>query len=347
MSQPFFTIGVPTYNRRGLLKLTISSILSQDFSDFEVIVGNDFTSELLTAETLGIFDPRIRFVNHPVNLREVGNMNALLAMAKGRYFTWLFDDDLYEPGFLSAAHTSLLDTGSPQAFFTSYRTIDDNDSTIDDVSSSGRVTLMDGEEFLTSYFSGHLKLISTCGMFDTEALRNIVGGVKELCDSPIGLYCEYLFLVRCGLFSRIIHLDSPFVVFRAHSESWGKSNTELEKYLDAGHKLLQQCGETFHRLESDKNLNSNLAGVCNIHLVTFATKSVMFEINGGSAGLFAACRAVGRFFKEAYAIRKQCIAIPGCGGIIFEKKFLIIVQFCTRLMLGKLWDFRRDRADLA
>ena len=49
-------------------------------------------------------DPRIRFVNHPTNLREVGNMNALLREATGRYFTWLFDDDLYEPGFLKAAY---------------------------------------------------------------------------------------------------------------------------------------------------------------------------------------------------------------------------------------------------
>jgi glycosyltransferase involved in cell wall biosynthesis len=82
-TRPFFSIGVTTYNRHELLRETLNSILAQSFTDFEVIVGNDYTQEVLTGEMLGITDPRIRFVNHPRNLREVGNMNALLEMAKG------------------------------------------------------------------------------------------------------------------------------------------------------------------------------------------------------------------------------------------------------------------------
>ena len=38
-------------------------------------------------------------------------MNAPLAAATGRYFTWLFDDDLVEPGFLSTAYVILTGAG--------------------------------------------------------------------------------------------------------------------------------------------------------------------------------------------------------------------------------------------
>ena len=68
--KPFFSIGVTTYNRPEMLKQTLMSISAQTFSDFEVIVGNDYIQEPLSAELLGIMDPRIRFINHPQNLGE-------------------------------------------------------------------------------------------------------------------------------------------------------------------------------------------------------------------------------------------------------------------------------------
>ena len=42
---PFFTIGVTTYKRRELLSQTLTSLRNQTFRDFEVIIGNDDTSE--------------------------------------------------------------------------------------------------------------------------------------------------------------------------------------------------------------------------------------------------------------------------------------------------------------
>ena len=68
---PLFSIGVPTYNRKDLLLKTIMSILQQTFTDFEVIIGNDYTKEYLSSEDLGIKDPRVRIINHQQNLGEL------------------------------------------------------------------------------------------------------------------------------------------------------------------------------------------------------------------------------------------------------------------------------------
>src|SRR3972149_4035428 len=120
---PFFSIGVTTYNRPELLKQTLASILVQTFSDFEVIVGNDNTQATLSAEPFGIKDPRVRFINHPQNLGELRNMNALLGMSRGRYFSWQFDDDGYAPNFLEAVYSSLVKFNFPPCIFTSYQII--------------------------------------------------------------------------------------------------------------------------------------------------------------------------------------------------------------------------------
>ena len=344
LTQPFFTIGVPTYNRHDLLRETLNSILAQSFTDFEIIVGNDYTDELLSGEMLGINDPRIRIVNHPVNLREVGNMNALLYMASGRYFTWLFDDDLYEPGYLSTAHTTLSSTGFPPALFTSYNVIDDNGQTLDTASATGAVTLFSGADFLLSYFSGRLILNSTCGMFDTKALIGNVGGVEELCESAIGLYCEYLFLVRCGLFGQIVHIDTPFVTFRAHSGSWGESNTELWKYHEAGQNLILRSAQLVSQNVRNDIFSAIIIGLCRIHLLNFATKSVISEICCDQTDIGAAYRAVSRFNKEAAAIRSVLDSIGATGwNFQFSVSFLKIRIYCYRFILGKLRLHRRRK----
>ena len=63
MTQPFITIGVTTYNRREMLKECLHSILAQTHVDFEVIVGNDFTSNKLYLDEFGIDDPRFKDLN--------------------------------------------------------------------------------------------------------------------------------------------------------------------------------------------------------------------------------------------------------------------------------------------
>jgi len=291
VSKPFFSIGVTTYNRHDLLKEAVSSILSQNFHDFEVIIGNDYQDEILTAEKLGIADPRVRFVNHPRNLREVGNMNALLGLAEGRYFTWLFDDDLYEPGFLQTAHDVLLKNNFPSVLFPSYKVFRDTTTVSSGNIAYHSVQIFDGREYLKNYFSGRAKLISTCGLFDTEALIKVVGGVAELSSSAVGLYCEYYLLVRCALLNRIAYMDAPFVIFRAHSGSWGESHVELATCLEAGEELLRRSSKVLRHPNLRKDYEQSLLGILKIHLSTLSFVSVRVMKSTDITGILAAGRS--------------------------------------------------------
>lgn len=292
MSRPFFAIGVTTYNRPELLKQTLISIQAQTFRDFEVIVGNDFTEDYLSAESIGISDPRIRFVNNLINLQEVGNMNALLATASGRYFTWLADDDLYQPEFLETAYNLIITNGFPSAYFSSYTDL----STINypDIKSPEKhnITNLSGRNFLVNYLSGNLKIIAVYGLFDRSILVSIVGGIEELCESAVGLYGEYLFLVRNALFDKILYCDAPHILYRVHEGSWGVSNTEFDTYRVAGQELIRRSAEVLDTPSLSVCRASCLLGISGIHMGTFARKIWTDLLSRNDLCLKSICRSL-------------------------------------------------------
>lgn len=341
--RPFFSIGVTTYSRHDLLRETLNSILTQDFSDFEVIVGNDFVDEVLTGEMLDITDPRIRFVNHPCNLREVGNMNSLLESATGRYFTWLFDDDLFEPGFLSTAHELLLQESFPSVLFPGYRVLQGGTSYRPAKVGPGRVERLTGQDFLKDYFSSRINLISTSGFFERENFRKTIGGVEELCDSAIGLYCEYLLLVKCAFLEKIVFINAPYVVFRAHSDSWGASNAELHKYNLGGEQLVRRCAEVLRAPLLRQNFDRNLLGICKIHLSTFCFVSIRVEAAANSFGSSAISRGLVHVFDEISRVKKTFLGEGGRMGIRLQVYFVQIIIKCIYLVLVSFFYYGRRR----
>ena len=341
--KPFFSIGVPTFNRHDLLRETLDSILAQDFADFEVIVGNDYTQEVLTGEMIGISDPRIRFVNHPRNLREVGNMNALLEAATGRYFTWLFDDDLVEPGFLRTAHDILVREAFPPALFPRYRVLEGDAPYLPARVIPSEVVRFSGREFLRNYFSGRLDVISTTGFFASDFFKSTVGGVEELCDSAVGLYCEYLLLVKCGLLGQVLCLDAPYVVFRAHAESWGASNTELHKYLQGGQRLIRRCAEVLRHPDLRPELERNLVGISKIHLSKLCFVTMRAEAAASTFGIPSIGRALSLVFGEIAKIRATVVAVESGVRLRAQMGFALIAAKCCYLIFCSYFYYGRRR----
>ena len=255
-SKPLFSIGVTTYDRVELLLETLSSITAQDFSDFEVIVGNDNPDRVLNAETLGIDDARITFVNHPVNMGELDNMNFLLEASRGRYFTWLADDDLYAPNLLSAVYEVLRKNDYPDCVFTSFSDFRESLAPEAQVLTSEQFRSLSGPDFLRSYLNDELKAIGVMGFFDTTYLKQL-GGLEDVSEDGFGFYCEYMILVRSALLQRIPYIDAPLVYYRVHPGAWGITNSNLEQYDRAGENLIKRSAQILllPGLKGDFSLN--------------------------------------------------------------------------------------------
>lgn len=112
--QPFFTVGVPTFNRADhYLPHTLGILLRQSFADFEVLVSDNAADDNTTEVVAGFGDPRIRYVRRPERLQPGAHFAAIAAEARGKYFVLNQDDDLLHLDFLARAHSAL--TAHPEA----------------------------------------------------------------------------------------------------------------------------------------------------------------------------------------------------------------------------------------
>ncbi len=255
LMSPLFTIAVTTYNRKDMLKECLASISQQGFTDYEVIIGNNYTEEALTREALGISDPRVRIVNHPDDLGQLGNMNYLLHRARGRYFTWLADDDLLTPQCLEALNQALNQFSYPRCVFCLY---DDGAEYVPvpaaDVSTRSRV--MNGSVFLQRYLSRKLKLIGCYGGLETEYLREI-GGIQKL-GNGFSPYADNLIAIQAGLLDKVAYIDVPLFFFRTHDQSLSYTSSNLTAYASAQQELLSICEGIFMREDISSNYRFNM-----------------------------------------------------------------------------------------
>ncbi|MBW1787841.1 MAG: glycosyltransferase family 2 protein [Deltaproteobacteria bacterium] len=99
---PIVTVIIPTYNSHRTLKLSLGTVLQQNFDDFEVwVVGDGCTDD--TEEVVGSFeDGRIHWVNLPVNSGSPSApRNEGLRRSRGKFIAYLGHDDLWFPWHLS------------------------------------------------------------------------------------------------------------------------------------------------------------------------------------------------------------------------------------------------------
>jgi glycosyltransferase involved in cell wall biosynthesis len=106
-AQPFFSIGLPTYNRAAMLRTVLPTLLQQTFNDFEIIIADNASTDDTTQVVTQFPDPRIRYVRHEKNIGPFPNFNFLCAEAKGKFFVLHQDDDFLHRDFLQRAHQQL------------------------------------------------------------------------------------------------------------------------------------------------------------------------------------------------------------------------------------------------
>jgi glycosyltransferase involved in cell wall biosynthesis len=98
---PKVTICIPTYNRSNYLIYAVNSVFQQTYSDFELIICDDGSSDN-TSEIVGQWnDPRLRYIRHSVNIGRSRNMRSGFEAARGEYFIKFDDDDGLTPDFLA------------------------------------------------------------------------------------------------------------------------------------------------------------------------------------------------------------------------------------------------------
>lgn len=96
-SSPTVTIAIPVYNCALYIERAISSALAQSWTDFELLILDNASTDD-TAQVISQFsDNRIRVIQQTRNIGAMGNWNAALQLAQGQFFKLLCADDMLYP----------------------------------------------------------------------------------------------------------------------------------------------------------------------------------------------------------------------------------------------------------
>ena len=121
---PRVSVGMPVYNGELHIEEALRSLLAQDFTDFELIIsdnGSTDGTEAICREYAGR-DPRIRYYRQPQNRGAAWNFNEVFRLARGEYFRWACHDDACAPSHLRSC-VELLDASPPSVVLVYTRTM--------------------------------------------------------------------------------------------------------------------------------------------------------------------------------------------------------------------------------
>jgi glycosyltransferase involved in cell wall biosynthesis len=108
---PKHSILVLTYNQEDLIRNAINSIITQSCLPYEIIIGDDASSDNTLAiieDTLKNYKGRFKIISHKNNKGVFGNLNYLLDFINGDIVSFLAGDDVFKPGLLNELNKVVL-----------------------------------------------------------------------------------------------------------------------------------------------------------------------------------------------------------------------------------------------
>ena len=99
---PSISIGMPLYNAGKTVEAAIKSILNQTFTDFELIISDNASTDNTESicKKYALTDARIHYIRQPFNLGAIKNFNFVFDKARTKYFMWAASDDIRSLDFL-------------------------------------------------------------------------------------------------------------------------------------------------------------------------------------------------------------------------------------------------------
>jgi glycosyltransferase involved in cell wall biosynthesis len=110
--EPLVSVVIPCYERSDVLKRAIASVLAQTEDRFEVVVGDDGSTEDLAAVAASFGDDRVRVARRDVNGGIGAGRNVARTIARGRYVSYLDSDDEWLPDHLAVQLRAIESAGA-------------------------------------------------------------------------------------------------------------------------------------------------------------------------------------------------------------------------------------------
>lgn len=123
---PRVSVCLTTWNRATTVSKTLDSLLAQTYSDFEVIISDDCSTDGTdqVCQDYVRRDARVRYYRNAQRLNMPGTLNAAIARARGGYIANVHDGDVYHPELLARWKEALDAVPGAPFVFNAYSALD-------------------------------------------------------------------------------------------------------------------------------------------------------------------------------------------------------------------------------
>ncbi len=105
---PVISVIIPVYNGEKTIRETVTSVLNQTFSDLELIIINDGSTDSTLDLVNSINDPRLKIFSY-AKTNQSASRNRGISHARGEYIAFIDADDLWTPDKIEAQYQALQD----------------------------------------------------------------------------------------------------------------------------------------------------------------------------------------------------------------------------------------------
>lgn len=244
---PFFSVIIPLYNKENYVENALKSILNQTFTDFEVIIVNDCSTDKGVSKIEPYLDEKVRLIHHEKNKGLSATRNTGILNAKADYVTYLDADDLWKSDFLFKIKDLIETFDEAKIYATNYEEIYGSKTVIPE---NGTKFLTNNSKQIINFFKHNLQQ----GVYNHGSVC-----FHKSVFEKVGLYDESLsfsedidFNIRANLQFKLAYYNLIGMQYTMQSENQittskisdktlpdyskyddlAKNNSALKKYLD-------------------------------------------------------------------------------------------------------------------
>ena len=208
-----FSVLMPAYNRENYVREAIDSVLSQTFTNYELIVIDDGSTDN-TLQVLESYGTRIKLLQQSNHGPEVAR-NKGAATAQGEYLVLLDSDDLLLPCALETYDRIIRTFDSPPLIIGEMTDFQDGRPVSGDLQSSLPIKVLKYRDYL----SKDVKLgLSSSRIVLRKAVFDEVGGLRN--TTPATFHLDSLNLIlKVGTYGPCMVVQQPCTVAYRHHEA--------------------------------------------------------------------------------------------------------------------------------
>jgi glycosyltransferase involved in cell wall biosynthesis len=224
MSTPLVTVAICTFNGESYLEKTIVSVLAQTYSNFEMVIVDDGSSDG-TPAIIDAFAGRHACIRpfYRTNHGLPASRNFALAQAKGAWVAILDQDDLCYPSRLTRQMEIAQSYPTAGLVFCDTHYINESDDVIGHHMSGFRLP----EAFIPRRLAANLLLSQGCYIDSESCFINLELAKKVgALDETLRYACDYEYFIRAGFATDFAYSKDILGAWRIHANQASKTDTK-------------------------------------------------------------------------------------------------------------------------